>query len=134
MSEQVASQVDVEGSIISTDQALVQTRRDQTTGQATAQSSDSSDQQSVDGADLREQDMSEDEDLAPDQLSFVGLFKPQLFRSILHKAKATMGLGISRPSTAIPGEGVSSPVPLFEEPTIEMEEIPGPKLFQDVLQ
>lgn len=93
--------------------------------EASAPSSGSSGQESLAGVDLREQEMSEDEDLAPDQPAFVGLFKPQLFHSLLHKAKATTGLGISRLSATDPGEGVSSSAPLFEEPTIETEEIPG---------
>lgn len=134
VSDQADSQVDVEGSIISSDQALVQDRRDQATGQATAPSSASSGQESLAGVDLREQDMSEDEDLAPDQPSFMALFKPQLFCSLLHEAKSTTGLGISRPSAPNLREGVSSSVPLFEDPTIEMEENPGPKLLRDVLQ
>lgn len=84
---------------------------------------------SLAGEDGREAELSEDED----QPSFVGLFKPQLFRSLLHKAKVTTRLGsISQPS---PSEGTNpdSLVPLFEEPVVETEEIPGPKLFREVL-
>lgn len=38
---------------------------------------------------MREQGLSEDEDLSPDKPS--GLFKQQVFRSLLHKAKITTG-------------------------------------------
>lgn len=85
------------------------------------------------GEELRDQDISEDEDLSPDQPSFVGLFKPQQ-SSLLHKAKTTTHLGLARPAPATPGEDVTSAFPLFEEPTFEVEEIPGPKFFRDVLQ
>lgn len=74
------------------------------------------------GEELRDQDLSEDEDLSPDQPSFVGLFKLQLFRSLLHKAKTTTRLGLSR----------QTPTPRGD--TFEAEEIVGPKLFNDVLQ
>lgn len=42
---------------------------------------------------MRDQDLSEDEELSPDQPSFVELFKPQLFLSLLHKTKTTTRLG-----------------------------------------
>lgn len=89
---------------------------------------------SLTGEEVREQDMSEDEDLSPDQPSFVGLFKPQLFCSFLHKAKSTTRLGITRPLPASSGEEVGPSVPLFEDPTFEAEDIPTPKLFRDVVQ
>lgn len=38
-------------------------------------------------------ELSEDEGLEPDQLSFVGLFRPQMFRSLLFKAQTTTRLG-----------------------------------------
>lgn len=90
-------------------------------------------QDSLEGEELRDQDMSEDEHLSLDLLSFVGLFKPQLFRSLLHKAKTTTHLGLSRQAPK-PGEDTTTSVPLFEEPVFEVEEIPGPKLFKDILQ
>lgn len=98
----------------------------------TAHSLGSSDQPSLAEEDIRDQDLSDDEDLTPDQPSFVGLFKPQ-FLSLLHKAKITTRLAPSRPASTMPGEGVVPSVPLFEEPIVKAEEIPGPKLFRDVL-
>lgn len=65
-SDQSYSQVDVEGSIISIDRVIAQDTVVQGSGQAAATSSDSSDQESLVGADLRDQDISDDEDLAPD--------------------------------------------------------------------
>lgn len=61
--------------------------------------------------DAWEGDLSDDEDLAPDQPSFVGLFKPQLFRSLLHKVKLTTRLGTT-PVPSIPSgdTGVSLPL------------------------
>ncbi|XP_058021206.1 uncharacterized protein LOC131189221 isoform X2 [Ahaetulla prasina] len=82
--------------------------------------------------DVRDLDLSEDEDLSPDQPSFVGLFKPQLFRSLLHKARVSTGLAAPVTSDSVSKPSQSS-IPLFEEPALEPEEIPGPRLFQDVL-
>lgn len=92
-----------------------------------------SDHASYTEEDIRERDLSDDEDLAPDQLSFVGLFKPQLFRSLLHKAKLTTRLG-APPAPSNPGGDTGSSLPLFEVPEIETELIPGPQLFKDVLK
>ncbi|XP_034296649.1 uncharacterized protein LOC117679126 [Pantherophis guttatus] len=124
------SQVDVEGSILSVAEAAPQGPE----SPAQAKSTDHSDKESISAPDPMDQDLSEDEDLGPDQPAFVGLFKPQLFRSLLHKAKAITGLGSSQASSVNTGEGPSSSIPLFEVPTIESEEIPGPKIFRDVLQ
>lgn len=48
-------------------------------------------------------DLSDDEGLMPDQPAFVGLFRPQLFRSLLHKAKITTRQGTvqANPGTAM---------------------------------
>lgn len=118
------SQIDVEGSCLSTDGDKVPLWAHSVIS-ASAHGS-------VLGEDLKDPDLSDDEDLSPDLPSFVGLFKPQMFRSLLHKAKLTTGLG-SPPPAPSSGEGTSQSIPLFEEPTIESEEIPGPKLFREVL-
>lgn len=83
-------------------------------------------QGSVMGEDnLRDLDLSDDEDLVPDQPSFMGLFRPQLFRSLLHKAKATTRLGVPHPSTEPTSAEAESSLPLFSELAIEMEEVPA---------
>lgn len=84
------------------------------------------------GEDMRDLHMSEDEDLSLDQPSFVGLFKPQLFRSLLHKAINTTGLGQTH-TDPTSGQGANTAIPLFEVPSFQAEEIPGHKLFKDVL-
>lgn len=38
----------------------------------------------------------DDEDLAPDRLSFTGLFCPSVFKSLLHKAKVTTNMGVNK--------------------------------------
>lgn len=77
--------------------------------------------------------LSDDEGLIPDQSPFIGLFNPQLFRSLLFKAIATTRLGeippaVSTPSTSDPASA------LFAEPVVAPETVPAPKLFLDVLQ
>lgn len=76
--------------------------------------------------------LSDDDDLVPDQSPFIGLFRPQLFRSLLHKAIATTHLG--QPAAA-PASSSSDPATaMFAEPVVDPETIPAPKLFLDVLQ
>ncbi|XP_034290509.1 uncharacterized protein LOC117675694 [Pantherophis guttatus] len=85
-----------------------------------------------------DQDLSEDEGLEPDQPSFIGLFKPQLFRSLLFKAQNVTGLGISSTPSSQGASTPSSQHPssslLFQEPSIRAEVVPAPKLFSDVVQ
>ncbi|XP_058018158.1 mucin-5AC-like [Ahaetulla prasina] len=69
-----------------------------------------------DEGDLRDENLSEDEDLVPDQPSFVGLFNPQLFRSLLHKAKVTTRLGVARPAPIPTSETTDPPMDLFSVP------------------
>lgn len=49
--------------------------------------------------DLAEPELSEDEGLVPDKPAFAGLFKPLLFKSILHKAKVITHLEVAPPIT-----------------------------------
>lgn len=78
--------------------------------------------------------MSEDEGLMPDQPSFVGLFHPQLFKSLHHKTKTTTWLG-SIHTTPDPATGATDPADtLFAEPAIEAEEVLTPRQFLDVVQ
>lgn len=51
----------------------------------------------------------------------------------MHKAKITTCLVPSRPVPSAQGEEGVPSVPLFKESVFEAEEIPGPKLFRDVL-
>lgn len=76
--------------------------------------------------------LSDDEGLVPDQPPFIGLFRPQIFQSLLHKAIATTCLGSvsSAPSSSTVANPASA---MFAEPSVEPETIPAPKLFLDVL-
>lgn len=98
------------------------------------ESQSSADQASVSEVDkFQDQAWSDDEGLGPDQPSFIGLFRPQVFHSLLFKAIATTHLGDPPPSA-----GTSSlsdlATAMFAEPIIDPETIPAPKLFTDVLQ
>lgn len=76
-----------------------------------------------------DQDLSDDEGLGPDQPAFVGLFHPQMFRSLLFKAQNITSLGASAPKAQDPSL-VSDPASsLFEEPSIQTEVIPAPKVI-----
>lgn len=82
----------------------------------------------------RELALSDDEGLAPDQPAFIGLFRPQLFWSLLYKALAVTRLESSPPPEAGPSDGQDPATSLFVEPTAQPELIPAPKLFTDVVQ
>ncbi|XP_060547661.1 lamina-associated polypeptide 2, isoforms alpha/zeta-like [Pantherophis guttatus] len=77
--------------------------------------------------------LSDDEGLVPDRTPFIGLFKPQLFRSLLRKAIVTTRLG--NVSSVPPDSVISDPASaVFAEAAVDPETIPAPKLFLDVLQ
>ncbi|XP_058015779.1 uncharacterized protein LOC131186316 [Ahaetulla prasina] len=98
------------------------------------ESSEEGSQSSISGEEDAGEALSEDEGLGPEQPSFVGLFKPQLFRSLLFKALATTGLGSAQApltdSQVLPSTSSS----LFVEPMVVAEAIPAPKMFVDVVQ
>ncbi|XP_026573034.1 uncharacterized protein LOC113447208, partial [Pseudonaja textilis] len=78
--------------------------------------------------DPMEGEMSEDEGLTPDQSTFVGLFKPHMFKSILLKAKNTSGLSVQSPS-ALPSPAEGPEDAIFRQPMVEEEVIPAPPIF-----
>ncbi|XP_060541940.1 uncharacterized protein LOC132710243 [Pantherophis guttatus] len=82
----------------------------------------------------RELSLSDDEGLTLDQPAFIGLFRPQLFRSLLYKALAVTRLGSSSTAGTTLPEGADPASSLFAEPAVEPELIPAPKLFTDVVQ
>ncbi|XP_070807548.1 uncharacterized protein [Pituophis catenifer annectens] len=68
-----------------------------------------------------------------DSLGYTGLFRPALFKTLLHRAKATAQIG-GDPSASDPASGLSDPNSLvFSERTTDNEEIPTPKLFRDAV-
>lgn len=87
----------------------------------------------IDGIDLGEPELSEDEGLPPDQPAFTGLFPQALFKSLMFKAINTAQLGTAPPQEPIPtGKGTLDP--LFAEPTKAITCIPTPPLFLKVLR
>ncbi|XP_058052191.1 uncharacterized protein LOC131204695 [Ahaetulla prasina] len=84
---------------------------------------------SLSDEDQKEMELSEYEGMAPPPPA--RLFRPALFKSLLLKAKAAAHLGADSATT----ESALNPSELlFSEPVAEKEEIPSPKLFQDVVQ
>lgn len=79
-------------------------------------------------------DLSEDEGLEANQPSFVGLFRPQLFCSLLFKAQTTTRLGCSSSVSDLVSTAVDLTSPLFVEPMVDTETVLIPKLFSDVVQ
>lgn len=79
-------------------------------------------------------ELSDDEGLEPDQPSFVGLFRPQVFRSLLFKAQTTTRLGCPLPLAEPVYTAVDPSTSLFVEPTVQRDTVPALKLFSDVVQ
>lgn len=77
--------------------------------------------------------LSEDEDLSPDPPSFVGLFNPALFKSLLHKASSTAKIGPERVPQAGPSTSQDTGT-VFSEPTFTQQHIPCPPLFLNTVQ
>lgn len=70
----------------------------------------------------------------PGKLDTTGLFRHNLFPSLLYKAKTTANMG---PLIGQQGESSDLPDPialLFTEPIMEKEAIPSPQLFVDIIQ
>ncbi|XP_058041200.1 uncharacterized protein LOC131199441 [Ahaetulla prasina] len=84
--------------------------------------------------DIAEYNLSEDEESAPDKPAPTGLFRHELFYTLLHKAKVTANMGVALRQS----EGASDPSDpnkfLFTEPVSEQRVIPSPKLFLDTIQ
>lgn len=100
---------------------------------SSASPSETDDSESLDEGQL-DQELSDEEGLFLDQPVFKGLFRPHLFKALLFKAKASMKLGTatSRPERSM---AERDPADLFfSEPATEMEAIPAPPLFFDMIQ
>lgn len=76
----------------------------------------------------------DDEGLASDQSAFTGLFRPQIFRSLLFKVLAVTCLGGTSTTGEAPSASADPASSLFAELEVEPETIPAPKLFTDVIQ
>lgn len=84
--------------------------------------------------DPEDMEFSEDEGLLPDKLAFNGLFRPSLFKSLLHKAKVTTNIGVSGPSPAQAQGAAGLHDVLFKSSTLDKDFIPCPQLFVEVVQ
>lgn len=84
--------------------------------------------------DLGDPEFSEDEGLLPDKPAFTGLFRPSIFKSLLHKAKVSTNMGVSE-APVVQSQGAHHPHDdLLVVPSTEQEFIPCPKLFAEVIQ
>lgn len=107
-------------------------------GQASGPSSSSAPQASVSsdesemGEELPEEmEFSEDENFVPDQPVFTGLFRPSVFRSLLHKAKLITKFGLTPSETS---RTTSLHDPLFQVSKPDKDTIPCPPLFSEVVK
>ncbi|XP_060543266.1 uncharacterized protein LOC132710656 [Pantherophis guttatus] len=79
-------------------------------------------------------DLSEDENLPPDQPAFTGLFPQALFKSLLFKAVNTARLS-SPNADPVPPQSSSGALDLmFAEPARPITSVPTPPLFLDVVK
>lgn len=75
-----------------------------------------------------------EEEAALDRPQSMGLFRPELFKTLLHTAKATANMGVSMTHAQNASEPRNSNKLLFTEGVTEQEGIPSPKLFIDTVQ
>lgn len=71
--------------------------------------------------------------MTPDLPTFLGLFQPSLFKSLLFKAKTSANLGAKVAATPARSQAMSAET-LFSENTIEADPVPTPKIFVDLVQ
>lgn len=99
-------------------------------------SSSSSDSDGSEEGEICPEDVefADDEDLPPEKPAFKNLFKPALFKSLLHKAKKATKFRLTEGSTA-KGDHPSDPHDsLFQVSTQDDDAIPYPPLFSNVLK
>ncbi|XP_058045915.1 lamina-associated polypeptide 2-like [Ahaetulla prasina] len=78
-------------------------------------------------------DLSEDEGLLPEQPAFTSLFPPNLFKSLLFKAKNVAQLGSSSAQSVASSSKDASDL-VFSEPAHVVDTIPAPGLFIEVVK
>lgn len=83
---------------------------------------------------IGEQELSEDETPIPDKPAFTGLFRPSLFKAILHKVKASTQEGTPSQGTAVPSGTQDPKEGLFKENAPAQDLVPMPELFVNVVQ
>lgn len=79
-------------------------------------------------------ELSEDEGISPGKPTYTGLFWPNLFKTLLFKAKTTANMGITGGMTDTSTEPQDPCTSLFMEQVTVQEMIPSPKFFVDVIQ
>ncbi|XP_070798961.1 uncharacterized protein [Pituophis catenifer annectens] len=84
-------------------------------------------------ADPSDMDLSDDADMPPDKPAFSGLFRPSLFKSLLHKAKLATNMADPAPQVDQPGPSQQHEA-LFTTPKPATDFIPCPQLFSEVVQ
>lgn len=79
-------------------------------------------------------EFSKDEGLPPDKPVFTGLFRPSIFKSLLHKAKFTTKFGVTGSSLDKPAQSSKPHEALFQVTKPDPDVIPCPPLFKEVVQ
>lgn len=83
--------------------------------------------------DFAEHELSEDKGRSPDKPVFTGLFNPNMFKTLLYKAKTTANLGVAAGASDRSAEQDPN-AHLFTEPVTTQEVVPSPKLFVDIIR
>lgn len=83
---------------------------------------------------LEDFELSDNEEMIPDKPTFPGLFRPSLFKSLLHKTKmaTNMGQGLDQPSTSQSQPDPNGNLFLVSKPDYDF--VPCPDLFSQVIQ
>lgn len=108
-------------------------RRDQVQGPASPGTSIATEVSILEEDNIGQQELSEDEN-PPDKPAFTELFKPSLFKAILHKARASTELGSSNQGEAAASGSQDPKEGLFKENAPAQDLVPVSDLFVNVVQ
>lgn len=83
---------------------------------------------------LEDFELSDDDENIPDKPAFPGLFRPALFKSLLHKAKVATNMGKVLDPASLSQDTSNPNEALFKLPQPEFDFVPCPDLFSQVIQ
>lgn len=88
----------------------------------------------MDEGEAFDHNLSEDEKVSADRPRSTGLFRHEMFKTLLHQAKITANMGVTLSTSEVPLTSRDSNTLLFTEAVTEQQAIPSPKLFVDRIQ
>lgn len=76
----------------------------------------------------------DEEDPSSSSSPSTGLFRHEMFKTLLHKAKVTANMGLVQPPLLTASDSSDSNTRFFTERVAQQDTVPSPKLFLDTVQ